>query len=83
MTRSGFRVEHLADGVLGQTTRVAGVAVAELVALGAGDGDLRRVDDDDEVTGVDVQGELRLVLAAQKIWRPDWPAGRARCRWRR
>ena len=34
--------------------------------LGAGQGDLVGVDDDDEVTGVDVRREGRLVLAAQQ-----------------
>jgi hypothetical protein len=37
-----------------------------LLTLVAGQGDLLGVDDDDEVTGVDVRGEGRLVLAAQQ-----------------
>ena len=37
-----------------------------LLELGAGEGDLVGVDDDDEVAGVDVRGEGRLVLAAQE-----------------
>jgi hypothetical protein len=38
-----------------------------LVELVTGDADLLRVDDDDEVAGVDVRGVLRLVLAAQRV----------------
>src|SRR5882724_346806 len=51
-----------------QATRIAGMAVVELVVqLVAGDGDLLRVDDDDEVAGVDVRCVLRLRLAAQRV----------------
>src|SRR6185437_6973595 len=47
---------------------VAGVPVVELVVeLLPRDVDLFRVDDDDEVAGVDVRGVLRLVLAAQRV----------------
>ena len=38
-----------------------------LVELVAGQRDLLRVDDDDEVTHVHVRGEGRLVLAAQEV----------------
>jgi hypothetical protein len=37
-----------------------------LLTLVAGQRDLAGVDDDDEVTGVDVRGEDRLVLAAEQ-----------------
>ena len=51
-----------------QPSGIAGVAVVELVVeLVAGDRDLLRVDDDDEVAGVDVRRELRLALAAQPV----------------
>src|SRR4030095_14795398 len=44
------------------------MAVVELVVkLVAGDRDLLRVDDDDEVAGVDVRRVLRLRLAAQRV----------------
>ena len=50
-----------------QAAREAGVAVGLLLLeLGAGEGDLLGVDDDDEVATVDVRGEGRLVLAAQQ-----------------
>ena len=50
-----------------QAARVARVAVGLLLGqLGAGQGDLVGVDDDDEVAGVDVGREGRLVLAAQQ-----------------
>jgi hypothetical protein len=43
------------------------VAVGQLLlALVAGQRDLLGVDDDDEVAGVDVRGEDRLVLAAEE-----------------
>jgi hypothetical protein len=41
--------------------------VALLVELVPGHDDLLRVDDDDEVAGVDVRRVLRLVLAAQGV----------------
>jgi hypothetical protein len=41
--------------------------VALLGALGARDGDLLRVDHDDEVARVDVRGVGRLALAAQRV----------------
>ena len=50
-----------------QPTWVTGVAVRELLLqLPARERDLVRIDDDDEVTGVDVRREDRLVLAAQQ-----------------
>jgi len=71
--------DGLLDGLLGalgqqllvgggaQTAREARVAVGLLLdQLGAGQGNLVRVDDDDEVAGVNVRGEGRLVLAAQQ-----------------
>src|SRR6478736_1244312 len=59
--------EQLGVGGRPQTTREAGVAVGLLLLeLGAGEGDLVGVDDDDEVTGVDVRRELRLVLAPEQ-----------------
>src|SRR5215207_6219076 len=60
-------LEDLADRRGRQTTRVARVAVRQLVGpLVAGQGDLGGVDDDDEVTAVHVRRERRLVLAAQQ-----------------
>ena len=45
---------------------VAGMAMVHLVgAFVAGDADLLRIDDDDVVTGVDMGGKNRLVLAAK------------------
>src|SRR5690606_23572097 len=50
-----------------KTAGVAGVAVSQLVLpLVAGEGNLLRVDDDDEVTGVNVRSEDRLVLTAKQ-----------------
>src|SRR5690606_30120215 len=50
-----------------EAARVPGVAVGDLVVeLAAGEGDLLRVDDDDEVTVVDVRGEARLVLPTEQ-----------------
>ena len=67
-SRSGLAVQQLADGLLAQAARVAGVPVEELgVPLVAGDGDLAGVDDDDEVAGVDMRGVDRLVLAPQQL----------------
>ena len=65
---AGVLVQLLADRRRGETAGVAGVAVHQLVGqLVAGERDLLRVDDDDEVTGVHVRGEGRLVLAAQQV----------------
>ena len=64
---SGFFVQQLvvADGA--QTTRVAGVAVGHLLGpLVAGQVHLVGVDDDDEVTSVDVGRVHRLVLAPEE-----------------
>src|SRR5699024_439254 len=59
--------EQVADGDRLQASGGTGVAVAERVlALVAGTGDLGSVDDDDEVTAIDVGCERRLVLAAQQ-----------------
>src|SRR5918996_2125785 len=61
-------LELLAQCAAAQAARVARVAVvALLVELLAGDGDLLRVDHDDEVAGVDVRRVLRLVLAAEGV----------------
>src|SRR5699024_1086375 len=50
-----------------QAPRVSGVPVGDLpLGLAAGEGDLVRVHDDDEVTAVDVGGESRIVLTAQQ-----------------
>src|SRR5450830_1744810 len=60
-------LEHL--GVRGrrEAARVTGVAVRLLLGeLGAGEGYLLRVDDDDEVAYVHVGGKGGLVLAAQQ-----------------
>src|SRR6185437_13557584 len=63
----GTGLEQLADRALGQPAGVTGVPVAELAELGGRHRDLVGVDDDYEVAGVDVQRELRLVLAAQQL----------------
>ncbi len=63
----GVLLEQVAVGDGTQTTRVPGVVVGHLLlALVAAQGDLAGVDDDDEVTAVDVRSEGRLVLAAQQ-----------------
>src|SRR3984957_16156494 len=50
-----------------KAARVAGVPVGALVLqLGAGERHLVRVDDDDEVTGINVRSENGLVLAPQQ-----------------
>jgi len=50
-----------------QATRVPRVTDVFLLALlAAGHPDLARVDDDDEVTRIDVRGKDRLVLAAEE-----------------
>src|SRR5919107_5170400 len=54
---AGVLLQQVADGDLGEAAGVAGVAVDLLgLPLVAGQGDLRGVDDDDEVTTVDVRG---------------------------
>src|SRR6478735_9402114 len=59
--------EQLGVGGRPQAAREARVAVGLLLLeLGAGQGNLVGVDDDDEVTGVDVRCELRLVLAPEQ-----------------
>ena len=64
--RSGLDSSSSPTVPLGQPARVARVPVAVLTELLRRDCHLVGVDDDDEVTGVDVLGELRLVLAAQQ-----------------
>ena len=60
-----FQQLRVGDG--GQAARVARVAVcALLLQLGAGQGNLFSVDDDDEVAHVHVGREGGLVLAAQQ-----------------
>src|SRR5512137_531354 len=59
-------VVHLAEAGLVHAARIAAVAVVDLVLfLAAGHAQLGSIDDDDEVTGVDVGRVLGLVLAAQ------------------
>src|SRR5215203_4000191 len=61
-------LEHLSQGAGLDPAGVAAVAVVGLLReLVAGDADFLRVDDDDEVTGVDVGRVLRLALAAQRV----------------
>src|SRR4249919_2912301 len=61
-------VQLLAERPAAQAARIARVAVvALLVELVAGDLDLLRVDDDDEVARVDVRRVLRLALAAERV----------------
>src|SRR5215468_10388082 len=61
-------LELLAECPAAQPARIAGMAVvALLVELVAGDLDLLRVHDDDEVARVDVRRELRLALAAERV----------------
>src|ERR1700712_3904774 len=63
----GVLVDHLTDRPLAEAARVATVVVDELaLALVARHRDLLGIDDDHEVTGVDVRRELRLVLATQQ-----------------
>src|SRR5690606_36782292 len=62
----------LTDGTSPQTGRVTGVAVEGLVgSIVAGEGKLVGVDDDDEVTSVDVRRECWLMLAAEQVCRLD------------
>ena len=64
----GSPVELLAQRAGSKPARVTRVPVIELlVELLAGDRDLLRVHDDDEVPGVDVRRVLRLVLAAERV----------------
>src|SRR3954452_1802763 len=61
-------VELLAERPAAEPARIARVAVVTLlVELVAGDADLLGVHDDHEVAGVDVRGELRLPLAAERV----------------
>ena len=60
LTDHAWGLDLLATDVSGET----GVDLVDF--LGAGEADLVGVDDDDEVTGVDMRREDRLVLAAQK-----------------
>src|SRR4051794_5149983 len=63
----GVLGEELVVGDRRESARVARVAVRLLLLeLLTGEGHLLGVDDDDEVTGVDVGGEGRLVLAAEQ-----------------
>jgi hypothetical protein len=60
-------LQQVAVGDRPKTTRVTGVGVGKLLlALVAGEGDLAGVDDDDEVTSVDVRREGGLVLATEQ-----------------
>src|SRR5680860_1265870 len=64
---AGVLVEHLAERGRGETAGVTRVAVGQLGhPLVARDGNLLRVDDDDEVTTVHVGGKRGLVLAAKQ-----------------
>ena len=70
--------EDLADRRRGQTTGEAGVAVGHLLGrLVARERHLLGVDDDDEVTTVDVRGEGRLVLATDERGGLDGQAAQA------
>src|SRR5947199_10820003 len=61
-------LELVAQRALPQPTRIAGMPVVHLlVELLPRDRDLLRVHDDDEVAGVDVRSEDRLVLATQTV----------------
>src|SRR5690554_155933 len=60
-------LQHLGVGGCRESARVPRVAVGLLLRqLGAGEGYLLGVDDDDEVAHVHVGGERRLVLAAKQ-----------------
>src|SRR6202012_2730558 len=64
----GPAVQHLLEAPRLDPTRVTAVAPVGLLGeLVAGDPDFLRVDDDDEVAGVDVRRVGRLPLAAQRI----------------
>src|SRR5262245_10012558 len=61
-------LELVAQRPAAEPARIAGVPVVHLVVeLLAGDRDLLRVHDDDEIAGVDVGRVLRLALAAQRV----------------
>src|SRR5206468_2883096 len=64
-------VELLAQRAAADASRIAGVAVvALLVEFVARDPDLLGVDDDHEISRVDVWRELRLALAAKRVRDP-------------
>src|SRR3954447_986668 len=64
----GPPLEHVVERARLEPARVAGVAVVHLLLpLLARDGDLLRVDDDDEVARVHVRRVDRLALAAQRV----------------
>ena len=64
----GLALEHLGQRPRLDSAGVAAVAPVGLLGeLVAGDPDLLRVDDDDEVAGVDVRGVLGLALAPQRV----------------
>ena len=59
-------IQHIAQCVSTETTRVTGMAVQlDLVALISGNSDLFSVDDDDKVAAVDVGGIGGLVLPTE------------------
>jgi len=63
---AGLALEHIAEGGLLEPAHIAGVAVVYLIVeLLAGYADLLRVDDDYEVSHVQVGGVGRLMLAHQ------------------
>ena len=66
-SRSGLRCAHEPRALFAQAALVAAVlAVDLLIFLAAGELDLRRVDDDDVIAGVDEGGVGRLVLALEQ-----------------
>jgi hypothetical protein len=78
MIRSG-RVARTSAYEVRLSRREAGVAVdGRLRRLVAGHRHLTGVDDDDEVTGVEVRRVVRLVLAAQQLRRLAGQPARAR-----
>lgn len=60
LANDAWSLDFLATDVAGE----AGINFGRF--LGAGEDDLVRIDDDDEVTGVNMGGENRLVLAAKE-----------------
>ena len=63
----GLALAHEARALLAQSAFVAAVLPVDfLIFLAAGELDLGRVDDDDEIAGVDERGIGRLVLALQQ-----------------